>query len=57
MSRKNLWSVVAGAVAVWALVTFRGLYLQHAVIAGVAVGALVFILFRTIENLKTLHKK
>ena len=57
MSRKNLWSLVAGTATIWVLVMFRGLYLQHAIISGVAVGALVHILLRTIENLKNLHKK
>ena len=55
MNRKNLWSVLAGLAAIWVLASWRGLFLQHAIIAGIAIAALVYILLRTIERLRELH--
>ena len=56
MTRNVLWALVAGSATIWALFMFRELRLQHAIISGIAVGALVYILLRTVENLKNLHK-
>ena len=57
MTRKALWALVAGSATIWALFMFRGLRLQHAIISGIAAGALVYILLRTVENLQDLRKK
>ncbi len=56
MSRVVLWSFLSGAVTVALLVYWRGFFWQHAMIIGIGVAALVYTSFRTIRNLKDLHK-
>ena len=56
MTKTVLWPVVAGALAVVVLVTWRNFFWQHALMAGIGIAALVFIAFRTVDQLKNLHK-
>lgn len=52
-----IWAFVAAAATIGLLVLWRGFFLQHAVIIGLGVAALVYSIQRTGERLKSLHRK
>ena len=57
MSRAVLWAIAVGILA-WLLLYFwRGFFLHHATLMGLAIAALVYTGFRTVHNLRTLHRK
>lgn len=49
-------AVLAGAGTTVLLVLWRGFFWQHALIIGVAVVALLYTTFRTIERLRNIHR-
>lgn len=52
-----LWSFSTGVLA-WLLLYFwRGFFLHHSIIMALAITALVYTGFRTVENLRNLHGK
>ena len=57
MTRIALWAVLAGALTMGILVTWRGFPWQLALIIGLGVAALVYSSIRTYRNLKNLHKR
>ncbi len=56
MRRKVFWSVAAGAAAVLLLVLWRGFFWQHALMVGLAVTALVYSTFRTLERMRGMYR-
>ena len=57
MTRKVIWAFLGAAATVFLLVAWRGFFPRHAVIVGLGVAALVYSLLRTVERLKSLHRK
>ena len=49
-------ALLAGAGTTVLLVLWRGFFWQHALIIGVAVVALLYTTFRTIERLRNIHR-
>ena len=54
--KRVLLCAAAGLVAIVVLVLWRGFFLQHAVLIGIAVMALVYSVLRTAERLRDLHR-
>ncbi len=52
---KYFWSTVGGIALAVVLVQWRHFPWQHAAVVGLAGGALVYSLLRTIDNLRRLH--
>ena len=57
MSKIILWPVLAGGLTTLLLIYWRGFYWQHALIVGVGVAALVYVAFRTYDNLRNLYRR
>lgn len=57
MSRWILWLLVLGVGATLLLRFWRGFFWQHAVIIGIAITALVFVAYRTVERLRDLYRE
>lgn len=56
MSRVVIWAVLSGAGATALLVLWRDFSWQYALIIGIAVAALVYSGFRTVDRLRDLHR-
>lgn len=57
MTRTLVVAFLLAAVTVALLVLWRGFFVRHAIIIGLAVAALVYSVFRATERLKSLHRK
>ena len=56
MSRLVLWPLIAGAGTILLLVFWRGFFVQHAMIIGLGVAGLTYSGFRSVANLRALHR-
>lgn len=56
MGLRYLWSVIAAAGVMALLVYWRGFFVHHAFIVGLAAGALVYTAFGAAGRLRRLHR-
>ncbi len=57
MKTSVLSAFLGGLAAVVILVLWRGFFVQHATIVGIAVAMLIFSIFRTRQRLRRIYRK